>query len=103
LFGVRHMGNTSGRIVLRDLPLAARLVLAAFLISVGIGYFAALVQLHFQHASPGNILPSGNDAVRIFYGPTEHPVSKFEQMLTAAEDLPFNGSGQMRTAFIKPS
>jgi hypothetical protein len=97
------MDNTSPRIVLRDLPLAARLVLAAFLISVGIGYCAALVQLHFQHASPGNILPTGNDAVRIFSGPTVHPTSKFEQLLTGAEDLPFNGSGQMRTAFTKPS
>src|SRR5262249_12484580 len=103
LFGVRLMDNTSPRIVLRHLPLAARLVLAAFLISVGIGYFAALVQLHFQHASPGNILPSGADAVRIFHGETEHPASKLEQVLAANEDLPFTGSGQMRSAFTKRS
>jgi hypothetical protein len=97
------MGNTSPRLVLRDLPLAARLVLAAFLISVGIGYSAALVQLHFQHASPGNMLPTGDDAVRIFHGQTERPVSKIETVLTADEDKPFTGSGQMRSAFMKRS
>src|SRR5438477_3707414 len=97
------MGNTSTRMVLRDLPLAARLVLAAFLISVGIGYCAALVQLHFQHASPGSMLPTGDDAVRIFHGQTERPVSKIEAVLTADEDKPFTGSGQMRSAFTKRS
>ena len=37
---------------LHKLPLAARMSLACFLISVGVGYFSALVQLHFQHAAP---------------------------------------------------
>ena len=49
--------TTTSRPVLRDLPLAARLVIATFLLSVGIGYFSALVQLHFQHAKPGSLLP----------------------------------------------
>jgi hypothetical protein len=97
------MGNTSPRIVLRDLPLAARLVLAAFLISVGIGYCAALVQLHFQHASPGNVLPTAGDAVRIFSVSKERPVSKIEALLTADEDEKFNGIGQMRSAFTRRS
>src|SRR6516162_560596 len=61
---------TPARLRLRDLPLSARLVLSAFLISVGCGYFAALVQLHFQHASPGNAMPTRDDVVRVFYGPT---------------------------------
>src|SRR5262245_40016052 len=43
------MSDTSPRFVLRNLTLAPRLVIAIFLVSVGVGYFSALVQLHFQH------------------------------------------------------
>ncbi len=88
---------------LRDLPLPARLVLSLFLISVGVGYASALVQLHFQHAQPGELLPTGKDAERIFNGKTERPKSKFEVLLEADEKLPFNGGGQMRAAFKKRS
>src|SRR4051794_9420077 len=48
---------------LSDFPLAARLVLAVFLISVGLGYFSALVNLHFQQASAGEGLPTKDDVV----------------------------------------
>ena len=41
------------RPTLRALPLPSRLVVAAFLASAGVGYLAALAQLHFQAASPG--------------------------------------------------
>jgi hypothetical protein len=78
------------RLVLRDLPLPARLTIAAFLISVGLGYASAMVQLHFQHASPGNHLPSPDPAAR---------VSQLERLIEAPEDLPFNGSGSMARAF----
>jgi hypothetical protein len=89
---------------LRDLPLAARLTLAVFLISVGIGYVSALVQLHFQHASPGELLPTPDDAVRVFFGQTgEKPKSKIEKLLPEADQGPFNGSGQMTSAFTKRS
>ncbi len=85
---------------LRDLPLPARLVLSAFLLSVGLGYFAALVQLHMQHATPGHALPTGDDAERLFSGkPGERPKSKLEALIEAEESQPFNGSGQMRQAF----
>ena len=50
------------RTVLRDLPLSARLVLALFMISVGLGYFSALVQLHFQQAPAGKLLPGADEA-----------------------------------------
>jgi uncharacterized membrane protein len=88
---------------LRDLPLAARLTLALFLLSVGLGYVAALVQLHFQHASPGAILPSGEDAVRIFHGEVgDKPRSKLEQLLPEDfKDKKMNGQGQMTSAFYK--
>jgi hypothetical protein len=91
------------RLVLRDLPLAVRLTLSAFLISVGIGYLAALVQLHLQHAPPGSLLPSGKDAVAIFHGSDKKPQSHMEALLTADENRPFNGQGQMSAAFTKKS
>jgi hypothetical protein len=90
---------------LRHLPLPARLVLTAFLISVGCGYFSALVQLHFQHASPGKALPDRNDVVRRFYGqlPGDKPESKIQHLLNGDENLPFNGGGQMKAAFFGKS
>ena len=93
------------RVLLRDLPLAARLTLALFLISTGVGYVSALVQLHFQHASPGNVLPSPDDAVKIFHGQTgDRPMSKMERLVRASPDSGrFNGSGQMSDAFFKKS
>jgi hypothetical protein len=94
---------TSHPWTLRHLPLAARLTLAVFLTSVGIGYASALVQLHLQHASPGQALPTREDAVRIFHGDDTPPVSTIERLLTADEHEHFNGTGQMRTAFTKRS
>jgi hypothetical protein len=89
---------------LRDLPMSARVTIAAFLISVGVGYFSAIVQLHFQHAQPGSMLPTGDDAVRIFHGHVgADPISTFERLLTEEENKPFNGSGQMVAAFTKRS
>src|SRR5205807_2603605 len=69
LLEAHPMNDPSHRFVLRDLPLDARLVLAAFLFSVGIGYFSALVQLHFQAASPGQILPGPKESGAIYHGP----------------------------------
>ncbi len=89
-------------ITLRNLPLAARLTLGLFLISVGIGYTSALVQLHLQHATPGELLPTPDDAVRIFHGDVgERPKSKLEQVLPESDQGPFNGSGQMTAAFTR--
>src|SRR5262249_7418302 len=97
------------KIVLRDLPLAARLTLSLFLIAVGLGYFSALVQLHFQHATRGQPLPTPNDVVEVFSGvegwpypkpPPPRPVSKIEQLIMAPENLPHNGSGTMAFAFF---
>jgi hypothetical protein len=90
--------------VLRDLPFAARLTLAVFLLCVGVGYFAAIVQLHLQHASPGEIVPTADDAVKIFHGPTgAKPLSKLEALLEADENLKWNGTGQMSAAFTRKS
>jgi mono/diheme cytochrome c family protein len=90
---------------LSNLPFAARLTLACFLLSVGVGYCSALVQLHFQHAAPGDMLPQTKDVVRTFHGPREAevPRSKLELLITAEESLPWNGSGQMTAAFTTRS
>jgi hypothetical protein len=90
-------------LTLGELPLSARLTLAVFLLSVGIGYVSALVQLHFQHASAGDLLPSPDDAVRVFHGDVgEKPKSKIEQLLPEYhQGKKMNGQGQMTSAFFK--
>ena len=90
---------------LAELPLPVRLTLALFLLSVGLGYISALVQLHFQHASPGALLPSPEDVVRVFHGAVgEKPQSKIEQLLPEDyQGKKMNGQGQMTAAFFKRS
>lgn len=89
------------RFVLRELPVVPRVVLALFLMSVGFGYFSALVQLHFQNASSGRLLPDAADAVSIYNGRPQ--LSQLERVLTADETRPFNGSGTMKPAFFDRS
>jgi hypothetical protein len=85
------------RPTLRDLPLPAKLVVTVFLISVGLGYSWALLQLHFKHASKSNYLPTPSDVVARFSGkpwplndsdakaqpkaeePKENPLGKFAE------------------------
>lgn len=103
------MGEVSGRgpsrFVLRDLPIVPRLVLAVFLMSVGFGYVAALVQLHFQGgAKPGELLPGPPEAQKTYGGERgARPKSHLERLLEADAEEKFNGTGQMRTAFTKKS
>lgn len=76
------MTAPSPRYTLRDLPLPAKLVVTTFLISVGLGYFWAMAQIHFKHASPGNTMPTTADLVARFSGvpwplePKPEPVAK---------------------------
>jgi hypothetical protein len=95
--------SASRRLWLRDLPFAARLTLAVFLLSVGIGYLSALVQLHFQHATPGALLPTAQNAIDIFHGPTSQPESRLVSLILADESMPFNGTGEMSRAFTTRS
>jgi hypothetical protein len=95
------MNDTPRRYVLRDLPVAARLVISCFLISVGLGYLSALVQLHFQNASAGKPLPDMKDAEAIYSG--RRGISQLERVLDTDEDRPFNGTGTMKPAFFKRS
>lgn len=86
---------------LRDLALPARLVVAFFLVSVGFGYLAALVQIHFAQAQGGRLLPSSQDLVHSFSG--EAGKSDIERLLTADENNPFSRTGTMRPAFTTRS
>jgi hypothetical protein len=96
---------------LRQLPLPAKIVIAVFMVSVGLGYFSAMVQLHLQHSSrSGEPLPSPVDVVAVFAGvekfdpskPT--PVSKLERLVMGPiENAPWNGSGSMAAAFFHKS
>ncbi len=94
------MGTTSHRLVLRDLSPATRLVIAAFLVAVGAGYFSALVQLHVQHAAPGQILPGAPETRQLYSGNSD---TQLVRLLTASEDKPFNGGGTMMPAFTTES
>jgi mono/diheme cytochrome c family protein len=95
------MTDNSRPIALRDWPLPVRLVLAVFLLSAGLGYLSALVQLHFQSAAPGKPLPGVDEAVSHYYG--EARKSQLGRLLEADVSKPFNGSGTMRPAFTTQS
>src|SRR5947207_11488029 len=92
------MGTTPERLTLRSLSLPTRLVLASFLIAVGLGYFSALVQLHFARASGGDLLPSPQDTISVFSGGKSQK-SPLQRLLEADVSKPFNGGGTMRPAF----
>jgi hypothetical protein len=96
--------NTSPaeRLLLRNLPLVSRLVIAAFLLSVGVGYFSALVQLHFQAAKEGELLPDEERTKEIYYG-DDKVRSQLARVILANERLPFSGNGSMRSAFTTRS
>jgi hypothetical protein len=87
----------SSRWTLRDLPFAGRLAIAAFLLSVGIGYASALVNLHFQTAKPGDALPAKEEVIADYHG--KSGVSQFVRLLEAHPSSPFNGQGSMRSSF----
>jgi hypothetical protein len=91
------MRVSSRRFVLRDLSLPSRFLLATFLVCVGLGYVAALVQLHFHHAPAGKLLPGADETANTYHG--RAGLSELERLLLAGEEKPFNGSGGMQQAF----
>lgn len=95
------MPEPSRRLTLRDLPFVARLTLALFLCSVGLGYLAALVQLHAQQAAAGKYLPDQQEVIDAYHG--KRGMGTLERLITAPEYLPFSASGTMRTAFTTHS
>jgi mono/diheme cytochrome c family protein len=96
------------RFTLRQLPLPAKLVVTLFLLTVGLGYFSALVQMHFQHTqADGTPMPGVNDVIEIFAGKRKIPVaearamqpqSKLESVIRGSKDV-FT-SASMSAAFF---
>jgi hypothetical protein len=98
------------KLTLRELPLPARLTLSVFLLAVGLGYFSALMQLHFKNATRGEPLPTANDVVEIFSGVENWPVpkpapprqvSKLERLLMGPEDESTAKGESMAKPFFK--
>lgn len=79
---------------LRQLPIAAKLVLSVFLMAVGLGYFSAMVQLHMQHTlRNGEPMPGPDDLIAKFAGKMKapegaavKPVSKIEYLIMGKTD-----------------
>jgi hypothetical protein len=99
--------SPSDRVTLRAFSLPVRLTLAAFLISVGVGYGSALVQIHFQDAKGGQLMPSRADMIRKFNGEQDPSkrLSPLERLIRTpeSEDTPFTGQGSMFRAFTDKS
>ena len=97
------------RFTIRQLPLPAKLVVTLFLISVGVGYFSAMVQIHMQHsARDGSPMPTGADIVEKFSGlkrpdpDAKPPQSKIELLISGAPHGEFN-KNNMAPAFYDKS
>lgn len=103
------MTDTTTRFTLRQLPLPAKLVITCFLLAVGGGYTAAMLQLHLQDSKSGKPMPTMHDVVLKYTGKkwfetqadVPKPVSLFVKLIMAEEEgLPFTGTGTMSPAFF---
>jgi len=86
---------------LHDLPFVARLVIAVFLCSVGLGYLAAIVQVNVQDAPKGELMPGPKDLIDKYHG--KEGISTIERLITADVSKPFSASGTMQPAFTTKS
>ncbi|WP_020474021.1 hypothetical protein [Zavarzinella formosa] len=80
--------TSSGGITLRELPLPVRLVLTTFLMSVGLGYFWGMAQIHFKHSSGGEPLPGIKDLVGRFSGVPWPKIEKDESLAVVPAERP---------------
>ena len=103
---IRSSPDMAARFTLRHLPLPAKLVVSAFLISVGVGYFSALVQLHMQHGErDGNPLPTPENVIEHFSGVKKfdgvQPVSKLEGLINGDPEGGFSKANMAIAFFAK--
>lgn len=97
------------RITLRDLSLPARLVLSTFLITVGLGYLSAMVQLHMKHSDrDGEALPTTANLVARFSGleqpnPSATPCSKIDALISGDPKALDVSKDNMAPAFFAKS
>jgi hypothetical protein len=101
------MSHFQNMLSLRYLPGPAKLVVTVFLIAVGLGYLAALVQLHVQDSRSGTPLPTVADVILKYTGKQwldtapPPPVSQLEKLIMGPiEGAPWNGTGSMAPAFF---
>jgi len=101
------MSHPQNSFTLRCLPGPARLVLTIFLIAVGLGYLAALVQLHVQDSRSVTPLPTVADVILKYTGKQwldtapPPPISQLEKLIMGPiEGAPWNGTGSMAPAFF---
>ena len=104
------MTEAGKRFTLRDLPIAAKLVVSCFLLAVGGGYTAAMVQLHMQDAKSGQALPTVHDVILKYTGKKwfandkeiARPVCKLEKLIMGSTDpqAVFGSNGSMGPAFF---
>jgi hypothetical protein len=104
------MTDPATRITLRGLPLAAKLVLSAFLVAVGLGYSSALVQLHMkQSGRDGEALPTLDDVIERFSGlktpdpDAPPPLCRVRSMLAGDRTQTDVGQDNMAPAFFAKS
>jgi hypothetical protein len=93
------MHDTSERFTLRQLPLPAKLVVSVFLCSVGLGYFSALIQLHFKQADAGTFMPTPKNVIRAYHG--DEPAYPLVSVINGDEKR-WNAKN-MRAAFFHKS
>ncbi len=81
--------ETTSRFTLRQLPLPAKLVVSTFLLAIGLGYTAAMVQLHMQDSKSGKPLPTVEDVILKYTGKrwctkddVPRPICRIEQVIT---------------------
>ncbi|MDB5306268.1 MAG: hypothetical protein JWO38_470 [Gemmataceae bacterium] len=81
------------RFTLRQLPFPAKLVLTCFLLTVGLGYTSAMIQLHMQHSDrDGNVLPTKDNVIAVFAGKMRDTgARKVKSRLEAIIDGPEKG------------
>jgi hypothetical protein len=105
--GDNTMSHCQNTFSLRYLPGPIKLVVTLFLVAVGLGYLAALVQLHVQDSRSGTPLPTVADVILKYTGKQwldtapPPPVSQLEKLIMGPiEGAPWNGTGSMAPAFF---
>ncbi len=92
---------TSTGVTLRNLPLPVKLVLTTFLITVGLGYFWGMAQIHFKHSSGGDPLPGVTALVNRFSGQPWPRIERDESIAVTPESRPPFNPDAPKVAGIK--
>ncbi len=94
------------RYSLRQLPFPAKIVLTVFLLTVGLGYISAMIQLHMKHSNmEGDALPSPADVVIRFSHYQEFdgvfPNSKLQDIISGDRENGWSTSNMTPAFFVK--